>query len=49
MVEVHQRFKGTFCLHHHGNDATAQKPVIFILAAVEASNPLKGNFYYTNE
>jgi hypothetical protein len=31
-VEIDQRFRGTFCLHHQGG-ATSQKTVIFILAA----------------
>jgi hypothetical protein len=37
VVEVHQRFRGPFCLHHQG--ATTQKTVIFVLTAVRTSDP----------
>jgi len=26
VVRIHQNFKGTCCLHHHGNDKSAHYP-----------------------
>jgi hypothetical protein len=37
LVEVYQRFTGPCCLHHQG--AATQETAIFILAAVETSDP----------
>jgi hypothetical protein len=47
-VEVGRRFRGAYCLHHHGDDGvTYQKTLNFILAAVRALNLTWDSFVLT--